>query len=157
MGNLLLLLTASVTLADFDSANLVYENGDYPTALREFTKLANAGVPAAQYNLAFMFYGGEGVVQDYSKAFYWFEKAAKSGYARAQDILGYMYSHGYGVPANRVRAYAWYSLAAENGVFLAGKVRDSLASEMGKAERIEANLLTREYLHAFLHKPSTQD
>lgn len=128
-----------------------YEKGDFHTALGEFSRLAQANDAHAQYNLAFMYFGGDGVVKDYTKAFYWFEKAAKSAHPQAQDILGYMYNHGYGVPANRARAYAWYSIAAENGIFLAAKIRNSLASEMGRTERIQADLLIEDYRTRYGH------
>jgi len=144
---LLLPLSLHADIADADSA---YERGDYKTALSEYTKLARTGDSGAQYNLAFMYYGGEGVTQDYGQAIYWFEIAAKAGYARAQDILGYMYSHGYGVGADRVRAYVWYSLAAANGIYLDEQVKNTLAAEMGRAERTEADLLAREYARRYL-------
>ncbi len=146
-----LLLLPGPATADLDSAVRAYEKGDFYTALHEFTKLAHADDAHAQYNLAFMYYGGEGVVKDHTKAFHWFERAAKSGHKQAQDILGYMYNHGYGVQANRVRAYAWYSMAAKNGIFLAAKIRDSLALEMGKTERIQADLLIEDYQTRYGH------
>ena len=155
--SLFLLALPALTLADIDSATRAYEQGDYATALAEFARLAGKGDARAQYNLAFMYYGGDGVEQDYKAAFHWFEKSAKSGYSRAQDILGYMYSHGYGVTADRVRAYVWYSLAAANGVFLADEVRDGLAAEMGRAERAEAEFLTREYFKKYLNFPLHPD
>ena len=62
-----------------------------------------------------------------------------------------MYNHGYGVEADQIRAYVWYSLAADNGIYLAAEVRDILASEMGQAEKTQADLLTREYIKIYLN------
>jgi len=131
------------------TAITAYENGDYQTAYEQFTQLALKDNAEAQYNLAFMYFGGEGIPQDDVKAAFWFEKAAKSGHAGAQDTLAYMYLHGRGLDADRVRAYAWYSVAADNGVFLAKNVSENLKRQMDPSERVHAELLTREYLNKY--------
>ena len=46
-------------------------NMDFQNLLKE----AEKGNAEAQYNLAAMYYKGEGIEQDYQKAFNWFEKA----------------------------------------------------------------------------------
>jgi hypothetical protein len=51
----------------------------------------------AQYNLAIVYYQGEGVQQDYKQAAAWYRKAADQGYAGAQHNLGLMYYQGEGV------------------------------------------------------------
>jgi len=91
---------------DLRTAVSAYESGDYQTAYEQFTRLALKNDTEAQYNLAFMHYGGDGIPQDDVKAAYWFEQAAKSGHASAQDTLGYMYLNGRGHDTDRVRAYA---------------------------------------------------
>ena len=66
---------------DFDKGMDAYNNGDYATALEEWTPLAERGDPYAQNNLALMYYYGEGVLQDYQTAAKWYTLAAEQGYA----------------------------------------------------------------------------
>ena len=146
---ILLVFGIPVNASELTTAVNAYENADYQTAYEQFTQLALKDNAEAQYNLAFMYFGGEGVPQDDVKAAFWFEQAAKSGHAAAQDTLAYMYLHGRGLDADRVRAYAWYSVAADNGIFLAKNVSENLKKQMGTAERVHADLLTREYLKKF--------
>lgn len=126
-----------------------YESGDFQTAHEQFTFLATKDIPEAQYNLAFMFYGGEGVIQDDEQAIFWFEQAAKLGYAPAQDTLAYMYLNGRGVDANNLQAYAWYTVAAENDVFLAKNISEKLIKQMKPTERTLAEQLSSEYLELY--------
>lgn len=148
---LICLVYSSFIFADDDLsvALSAYEQGNYQSAFLQFTQLAEQDNPEAQYNLAFMYFGGEGIEQDDVKAAYWFEQAAKAGHAAAQDTLGYMYLNGRGLKKDRVRAYAWYSLAADNGIFLAKNVCKNIKTQMGPAERVHADNLTREYLKKF--------
>jgi TPR repeat protein len=134
---------------DLKTAIAAYESGDYQTAYEQFTQLALNNDAEAQYNLAFMYFGGEGIPQNDVKAAYWFEQAAKSGHAAAQDTLGYMYLNGRGLDTDRVRAYVWYSLAADNGIFLAKNICENLKRQMGVAERLHADLLSREYIKKY--------
>ena len=127
------------------TAITAHENGDYQTAYEQFSRLALKDNAEAQYNLAFMYFGGEGVPQNDIKAVFWFEKAAKSGHARAQDTLAYMYLHGRGLDADHTQAYAWYSVAADNGIFLAKNISKNLKKHMGQAERVRAEHLAQEY------------
>ena len=73
---------------------------------------AEAGDPAAQYNLGGMYRSGEGVPKDAAEAVKWYRKAADQGHAPAQLHLAHMYAKGEGVPKDEAEAYAWYNLAA---------------------------------------------
>ena len=144
-----LLFVKTVLADDINTALQAYENGDYQTAYQQFTFLAENNNAEAQYNLGFMYFGGDGIEQDDEKAASWFERAAKSGHAAAQDTLAYMYLHGRGRKADRIRAYAWYNLAANNGVFLAKNISETLRRQMSATERIDAEQLSRQYLREF--------
>ncbi len=146
---LYIVLGSPAAAYDITSAMEAYESGDYQTAHEQLNFLATKDNPEAQYNLAFMYYGGEGVNQDDGQAIYWFGQAAKLGYGPAQDTLAYMYLNGRGVDADNVQAYAWYTLAAENGVFLAKNISENLIKQMNPSERIHAELLSREYLEQY--------
>jgi TPR repeat protein len=77
--------------------------------------LAEAGDPAAQYELGVMYQNGEGVPQNYSKAVKWFRMAAEQGDSNAQYSLGLKYSVGHGVPQNYPEAAKWHRKSAEQG------------------------------------------
>jgi hypothetical protein len=92
-----------------------YNRGDYATALREWTPLAEQGDADAQYNLGQMYRRGQGVPQDYKTAMKWYTLAAEQGNALAQNNVGVAYSWGDGVQQDHVEAVRWYRLAAEQG------------------------------------------
>jgi len=103
-----------------------YESGDFATALREWTPLAEQGYADAQSNLGLMYYNGDGVPQDYKTAEKWFRLAAEQGLADAQLKLGHMYTTKVAadvnswafikvIPEDYETAAKWYRLAAEQG------------------------------------------
>ena len=65
--------------ATIDDALNAYEASDYPTALRNFQRLANEGNLKAQKILGFVYHVGRGVPQDYAEALKWYRKAADQG------------------------------------------------------------------------------
>ena len=82
---------------DFQKGVDAYEKGDYATALKEWTPLADQGHAKAQYNLGVAYANGEGVLQDYKTAVKWYILSAEQGNAKAQYNLGIMYDNGQGV------------------------------------------------------------
>lgn len=58
---------------------LALKNGDYESAIANFTYAANSGDKIAQQNLGVMYHGGIGVAQDREKATYWFNKSDEEG------------------------------------------------------------------------------
>ena len=48
-----------------------YNKGDYKSAVNEWRSSANQGDVDAQYNLAWMYKNGEGVLKDYKQAVKW--------------------------------------------------------------------------------------
>jgi hypothetical protein len=77
---------------------------------------AERGDAKAQYNLARMYYRGQGVPQDYAAAARWSRKAADQGDAKAQYSLAYMYHQGQGVPLDYAEAVRWTRKAADQGL-----------------------------------------
>lgn len=129
---------AQVTIADGDTDLPDYsgyyqgvdalDQGDYETAIREFTASAEAGLSVAQFNLGVMYYAGRGVQRDYQKAYYWIREAAEQGHINAQFNLGTLYYNGLGMQpawlsywplalinrkANLEKAEYWYQMAAD--------------------------------------------
>ena len=112
---LLSLISSPSWSADFGKGYTAYNSGDFATALREWTPLAEQGNASAQYNLALMYDFGKGVLQDYKTAAKWFRLAAEQGDASAQFNLALMYEDGEGVLQDDKTAVKWYRLAAEQG------------------------------------------
>ena len=81
---LTLLVGTPASSADFQKGLTAYKSGDYATALRELTPLAEQGNANAQFNLGVMYNSGKGVPQDHKTAVKWWRLAAKQGNAIAQ-------------------------------------------------------------------------
>ncbi len=84
--------------ADFQKGLDAAQSGDFATALREWTPLAEQGDASIQTLVGAMYNEGKGVPQDYKTAVKWYRLAAKQGNASAQSNLGFMYRKGQGVP-----------------------------------------------------------
>ena len=119
---------------------------DYKQAVKWYTKAAEQGNADAQFNLANMYFNGQGVPQDYKQAVKWYTKAAEQGDADAQYNLGLMYANGQGVPQDNVYAHMWSNLGAANGIEAAPKNRDIIAKRMTTADISKAQSLARECL-----------
>ncbi len=77
--------------ADFQKGLTAAQSGDYATALREWTPLAEQGYADAQFNLGLMYHTGQGVLQDYVYAHMWANIAVSSGKSKSasknRDII----------------------------------------------------------------------
>ena len=65
-------------------------------------KAANSGGASAQYNVAGMYFFGQGVKQDYSEALKWYTKASDQGDTDALYFLGLMYAYGNGMKSQNI-------------------------------------------------------
>jgi TPR repeat protein len=65
-----------------------YKDGDYEKAFEYWTKAAALGNMMAHYNLAVMYYKGEGVEKDEKKRLHHLEEAAIGGHPEARFNLG---------------------------------------------------------------------
>lgn len=92
-----------------------YNRGDYASALKYWTPLANQHRPAAQTMLGVMYALGHGVPKDEHKAFAMISEPASQGYALAQYHLAVMYMHGDGIQKNEQEAVVLFRKAAEQG------------------------------------------
>ena len=97
---------------DFNKGVEAYNNGDYATALEEFTPLAEQGDARAQFYLG-VIYRNE---QEFEASAEWYTLAADQGVAAAQLNLGIIYETGLGVPKNFETAVRYYKLASEQGL-----------------------------------------
>ena len=112
---LLFTATAGHT-ADYEKGAAAFHEGDYATALTEWTPLAEQGDARAQFLLGAMYNEGKGVPQDYKAAAGWYTLSAEQGMPIAQYNLGQMYQQGWGVSKNSEIAAKWFMHAAEQGV-----------------------------------------
>ena len=126
-------------MADFQKGFAAYMDCDFAAALREFRPLATQGNKDAQFNLGFMYEGGEGVAQDDVQAAVWYRKSAEQGHSLAQHRLGISYREGIGVPKDYVQAHMWFNLAA----CIAAEDQDKLEELMTPDQITEAQRLAR--------------
>ncbi len=98
---------------------VAYDRGDYSTALRIWSALADQGSATAQVRLGLMYARGHGVPRDDAAAVSWYRKAAEQGFAWGQTNLGYMYAQGRGVARDDAEAVSWYRKAAEQDFAMA--------------------------------------
>tara|TARA_R110002110_G_scaffold376568_2_gene586503 strand:+ start:10008 stop:10580 length:573 start_codon:yes stop_codon:yes gene_type:complete len=113
---LLGLLVAAPVAADYADGAAAFERGDWATAYREWKPLAEAGDPASQNNLGFLYRYGRGVPADVEQAVFWYRRAAIQGHAAAQFNLGLMLDNGLGAPQDFGRAALWFRRAADQGL-----------------------------------------
>jgi TPR repeat protein len=65
-----------------------FYDGDYKTAIKEWSSIAKNGHPIAQYNLGQEYYFGENVERDIDLGVYWLKKAAKQRVPHSEYLLG---------------------------------------------------------------------
>ncbi len=83
--------------------------------LQDGLTAAQAGDADAQYHLGWMYFVGDGVIQDSAEAARWYRLAADQGHATAQHNLGMMYVTGFFGILDGAEAARWYRLAADQG------------------------------------------
>ena len=136
---LILAFVLSLSQAAFadpiSDATLAIEAGQPTQAVKILTPLASAGNPAAQHQLAMLYYMGQGVPEDEKQAIYLWKKAAAQGSIDSMFQLGSAFLFGSQgakiVPDPDREAAIWYFQAASAGhaeaqyhlglLFLAGK------------------------------------
>ena len=142
---ILLLLVPSLSWgADSEKGLTAYNQGDYATAIKEWTPLAEQGNASAQSNLGIMYSKGVGVVQNYKTAVKWYTLAAEQGHAKAQYNLGYRYGNGQGVLQDNIYAHMWFNIAASSGVSEATEGRTLIQKNMTTADISKAQELARQ-------------
>ena len=72
--------------ANYEKGLFAYDSGDFATALREWTPLAEQGNAYAQNYLGFMNSKGRGVPKNYKEAVRWYKLAADQGCTRTVNL-----------------------------------------------------------------------
>jgi TPR repeat protein len=107
--------------------------------------------PAAQYELAIMFYGGEIGGADPVQAVRWARLAAENGSPQAQALLGHMLFEGQGVPRQPVLGLAYLTIALLRGAADGDgtslrRMHEQAFSIATQAERRTAQALAEDWL-----------
>jgi V8-like Glu-specific endopeptidase len=112
---LVLGLVGPAMAAELDDAVAAAHRGDYATALRRLSPLAEKGDARAQFDIGFMHAYGWGVQRNPAEAITWYRKAADQGLPVAQHFLGVAYVNGEGVRPDDAEAARWFARAASQG------------------------------------------
>jgi hypothetical protein len=107
------------------------EIDDHACIFKAYKSGAERGDVHAQVVTGWMYYYGEGVLQDTSQAVNWYQKAAEQGDVTAMFNLAYAYEHGDGVKRDLNESRRWYGTAAE---------------QKSALERLDLVLLTKTFL-----------
>ncbi len=113
------LQVATSAWAGFDEGLSAYTSGDFDTAFREFTVMAQKDDTESKYMLGMLYEEGQGVAKDDVQAAYWYARAAEKGFVDAYFALGQLFVHRKGDRQDRMAAHHWFSLAKEYGHRLA--------------------------------------
>jgi len=111
----LLFVSLSLLANDYNKGVDAYNAGQYEQALTLWEPYAKEGNVKAQYNVAKLYYDGNGVKQNYRKALYWYVQASDQEYAKAYAQIGLMYCKGEGVLKSYKKAVPYIQLAFDNG------------------------------------------
>jgi uncharacterized protein len=112
---LALCLAGPAAAAELDEAVAAARRGEYATALRNLSALAEKGDARAQFDIGFMHAYGWGVPRNPAEATTWYRKAADQGLPVAQHFLGLAYVNGEGVQVDEAEAARWFARAAAQG------------------------------------------
>jgi TPR repeat protein len=112
---LALCLAGPAAAAELDAAVAAARRGDYATAFRDLSALAEKGDARAQFDIGFMHANGWGVPRNPAGAITWYRKAADQGLPIAQHFLGLAYVNGEGVQVDDAEAARWFARAAAQG------------------------------------------
>jgi TPR repeat protein len=103
------------------------------TTLDKLKKKAEAGDPAAQYQLAQMLENKEQSAPNVPAAIQWYERAASQGNSKAMLRLGILYYngdvHGDAVTGDPQTAWLWFTFAATSGEHTASAEADNVSAE----------------------------
>ena len=97
-------------ITNFQSGLNAYRRGDYASALREWTPLAEQGNAGAQTSLGLMYNNGEDVPQDNETAAEWHRISTEQGNADTLFNLDLMYRKREGVPYDHKAFYYYFYL-----------------------------------------------
>jgi len=108
-------LVAPAAAAELDEAVAAARGGEYATALRRLSPLAEKGDARAQFDIGFMHAYGWGLQRNPAEALTWYRKAADQGLAVAQHFIGLAHVNGDGARLDDAEGARWFARAAAQG------------------------------------------
>ena len=81
------LLVACTTKLNLEEGIKSFQIQDYRQAFIRLRPAAENGAPEAQYAVGYMYYYGQGVIENRQKAWYWITAAARNGNVVAQNAI----------------------------------------------------------------------
>jgi len=117
----------------------IYLEGDEilernPEKALEFAQRAViSGLPVAQYELALMYMGGQGINADYDEVIHWLALAAKQNYVPAQTSLGRLLIEGRLVKRDLRQGFRLLLEAEKSGGVVAKQLLIEMADSLEKA------------------------
>jgi hypothetical protein len=123
-----------------------FHHGDYPAAMKAWSRQAREGDSVAQNYLGILYQLGLGVRPDADQAQQWYTLAARQGNPDAQRNLGTVYQFGLGLPQDNLLAYAWYYAAWQRGnpralVYMSAMANQLTPNQLMKAKAMANGLL----------------
>jgi TPR repeat protein len=85
--SLVLIACVNVGKSDFTQGINCFKTGNYRKAFIRLMPEAEKGQCDAQYAVGYMYYYGQGVVEDRRKAWYWIRRAASQGQPEAVEAV----------------------------------------------------------------------
>lgn len=81
------LLSACTSHFNLEEGIKSFRIQDYRQAFIRLRPAAEKGAPEAQYAVGYMYYYGQGVIENREKAWYWITKAARNGNEDAKNAM----------------------------------------------------------------------
>ena len=128
-----------------DKGYQAYNNKNYKEAYRHWIIPADAGDKISQYNIALLYFFGNGVKKNLEIAFQYCKKSALQDLPRAQNNLAFMYADGLGIKQNYVLSYKWAYLAYMNG-YPSNKLLNESKNKLSDSQLKKGNKLIGEHL-----------
>ena len=109
-----------ILAATLQDANELYLKKEYKGAMEIYLSVVDeSGSVEAMYNIANMYYLGQGVLKDYKIAYNWYKRAADEGDALSMYNISLLYERGEGVDQDAGDSFDWCQRAAKSGLPLA--------------------------------------
>jgi len=113
MSALGIVLASAVVVVWVLHKEKVIERRKLSDAIDHCRRLAEQGDASREFDLARVYFEGNGVTKDHAEALRWYRKAAEQGHIKAQFALGEMYLRGQGTATDYTEALRWTQKAAE--------------------------------------------
>ena len=100
--------------------------GGARAAFSWYSSAAEAGFMPAKFNLATMYYEGQGTKRDMAKAFQLYSEIADTGDGDALFMVGRMYYEGLGVEKDQGKGFEFFGRAAAAGSRIAQELVEDI-------------------------------